>query len=142
MKALQKGGGALSQRDLADRLGISQNACWRRLRAMETSGIIEGKTVLLNRKALGKELVVFMMVKTRCHSREWLEKFRTHVASVPDIVDFYRIGGEYDYLIKIVTDDIRSFDLVYQRLIDKVELDSVTSSIAMETILENRPLSL
>ena len=60
----------------------------------------------------------------------------------PEIVDFYRIGGDYDYMLKIVTDDIESFDSVYQRLIDKVELDSVTSYIAMESILENRPIAL
>jgi Lrp/AsnC family transcriptional regulator len=64
------------------------------------------------------------------------------VSSIPDIVDFFRIGGDYDYLLKIVTSDMASYDAVYQRLIQKVELESVTSYFAMEAIEEQRPLPL
>ncbi|GGB11011.1 Lrp/AsnC family transcriptional regulator [Allosediminivita pacifica] len=142
LKALQRHGSGLTQRELAEVVGLSQNACWRRLNALEKSGVIEGRTVRINRRALGKNLVVFTMLRTRSHSREWLDTFRQHVTAIPEIVDFYRIGGDYDYMLKIVTDDIESFDGVYQRLIDKVELDSVTSYIAMESILENRPIAL
>ena len=142
LKALQRHGSGLTQRELAEVVGMSQNACWRRLNALEKSGVIEGRTVRINRRALGKNLVVFTMLRTRSHSREWLDTFRQHVTAIPEIVDFYRIGGDYDYMLKIVTDDIESFDSVYQRLIDKVELDSVTSYIAMESILENRPIAL
>ena len=142
LKALQRHGSGLTQRELAEVVGMSQNACWRRLNALEKSGVIEGRTVRINRRALGKNLVVFTMLRTRSHSREWLDTFRQHVTAIPEIVDFYRIGGDYDYMLKIVTDDIESFDGVYQRLIDKVELDSVTSYIAMESILENRPIAL
>ena len=142
LKALQRHGSGLTQRELAEVVGMSQNACWRRLNALEKSGVIEGHTVRINRRALGKNLVVFTMLRTRSHSREWLDTFRQHVTAIPEIVDFYRIGGDYDYMLKIVTDDIESFDSVYQRLIDKVELDSVTSYIAMESILENRPIAL
>lgn len=142
LKALQRHGSGLTQRELAEVVGMSQNACWRRLNALEKSGVIEGRTVRINRRALGKNLVVFTMLRTRSHSREWLDTFRQHVTAIPEIVDFYRIGGDYDYMLKIVTDDIESFDSVYQRLIDKVELASVTSYIAMESILENRPIAL
>ena len=142
LKALQRHGSGLTQRELAEVVGMSQNACWRRLNALEKSGVIEGRTVRINRRALGKNLVVFTMLRTRSHSRERLDTFRQHVTAIPEIVDFYRIGGDYDYMLKIVTDDIESFDSVYQRLIDKVELDSVTSYIAMESILENRPIAL
>lgn len=136
---LQRDGG-ISQRELADRVGLSQNACWRRLRQLEDRGVIAGRRVRLDRVALGKTLVVFTMLRTRRHSKEWLATFRTHVSQIPDIVDFHRIGGDYDYMIKIVTDDMASFDRVYQQLIDKIELDAVTSYFAMEAILEDRPL--
>ncbi|MBY4891944.1 Lrp/AsnC family transcriptional regulator [Rhodobacteraceae bacterium N5(2021)] len=130
----------LSQRDLADRVGLSQNACWRRLKQLEERGVIKGQRVLIDRRALGKTLVVFTLLRTRSHSKEWLTKFRRHVTAIPDIVDFYRIGGDYDYMIKIVTEDMESFDQVYQRLIDTIELDAVTSYFAMEGIIEDRPI--
>jgi Lrp/AsnC family transcriptional regulator len=131
---------ALSQRDLAQRIGLSQNACWRRLKALEEDGIIAGRTVRLDRHRVGLGLVVFVMIRTRHHSTEWLETFRKHVSSIPDITDFFRIGGDYDYLLKIVTHDMISYDAVYQKLISAVELESVTSYFAMEAIEEQRPL--
>ncbi|ESR27293.1 Lrp/AsnC family transcriptional regulator [Lutibaculum baratangense] len=131
---------ALSQRDLAARVGLSQNACWRRLKALEDAGVIRGRTVRLDRTKLGLGLVVFAMVRTRHHSAAWLKTFRTHVSTIPDVVDFFRIGGDYDYMLKIVTTDMASYDGVYQRLIGAVELESVTSYFAMEAIEEERPI--
>ena len=88
------------------------------------------------------DLVVFVMLRTRHHSAEWLDTFRRHVLTIPEVVDFHRIGGDYDYQLKVVTQDMGSYDRVYQRLISGVELDSVTSYFAMETIAEGRPLPL
>ncbi|KZM50633.1 Lrp/AsnC family transcriptional regulator [Labrenzia sp. OB1] len=130
---------AQSQRELADSIGLSQNACWRRLKALEAAGAIRNHTVLLNREKLGAGLVVIMMVRTRHHSSGWLGTFRDHVSSIPNVVDFYRIGGDYDYLIKVVTRDMTSYDAIYQRLISEVELENVTSYFAMEAIAEQRP---
>ncbi|MFD3189992.1 Lrp/AsnC family transcriptional regulator [Sedimentitalea sp. HM32M-2] len=141
LRALQLDAG-LSQRDLADRIGLSQNACWRRLRALTDAGILNGSTARIDRRKLGLDLVVFVMLRTRHHSTEWLRGFRRHVLTIPEVVDFHRIGGDYDYQLKVVTQDMASFDQVYQRLIEKVELDSVTSYFAMEAIAEGRPLPL
>ncbi|ETX27729.1 Lrp/AsnC family transcriptional regulator [Roseivivax isoporae] len=131
-----------SQRALADRIGMSQNACWRRLKALEASGVILGRTVTIDRARLGAGLVVFVMVKTRHHSARWLAQFRRHVSTIPDVIDFFRIGGEYDYLLKIITRDMASYDEVYKRLIAEVELETVTSFFAMEAIEEQRPIPL
>ncbi|MCK5747218.1 MAG: Lrp/AsnC family transcriptional regulator [Oricola sp.] len=133
---------AQSQRSLSDKVGLSQNACWRRLKALEASGVIKSRTVILDRNRLGAGLVVFSMVKTRHHSANWLKKFRNHVSAIPDVVDFYRIGGEYDYLLKIVTRDMSGYDEVYKRLIQDIELEAVTSYFAMEAIEEQRPIPL
>ncbi|HIP23316.1 MAG TPA: Lrp/AsnC family transcriptional regulator [Rhodobacteraceae bacterium] len=133
---------ALSQRDLAEKIGLSQNACWRRLKALRESGIIKGTTARLDREKLGLGLVVFVMIRTRHHSVDWLNTFRRHVSHLPEVVDFFRIGGDYDYMLKVVTQDMASYDSVYQRLIERVELDSVTSYFAMEAIEEQRPISL
>lgn len=132
----------LSQRELADRVGISQNACWRRLQALTTAGVLQGTTARLDREQLGLGLVVFVMLRTRHHSAEWLARFRSHVLTIPEVVDFHRIGGDYDYQLKVVTENMTSYDRVYQRLIEKVDLDSVTSYFAMEAIAEGRPLPL
>ena len=129
-----------SQRELAEKVGLSQNACWRRIRLMRERGLIRGQTVRLDAQALGCGLVVFAMIRTRSHSAEWLKKFRVHVSAIPDVVDFYRIGGDYDYMLKIVTRDMKSYDHVYQRLIEKLDLETVTSYFAMEAIAENRPI--
>lgn len=131
-----------SQRELAEKVGLSQNACWRRIRLMQERGLIRGQTVRLDAQALGYGLVVFAMIRTRSHSAEWLRKFRVHVASIPDVIDFYRIGGDYDYMLKIVTRDMKSYDHVYQRLIEKLDLETVTSYFAMEAIAENRPIPI
>lgn len=141
LRELQQDAG-LSQRDLADRVGVSQNACWRRLRALTDSGMLRGSTARIDRRALGLDLVVFVLLRTRHHSAGWLQTFRRHVLTIPEIVDFHRIGGDYDYLLKVVTEDMTSYDKVYQRLIEGVELDGVTSYFAMEAIAEGRPLPL
>ncbi len=141
LRELQKDAG-LSQRELADRVGLSQNACWRRLKSLTGSGLLKGATARVDRKRLGLGLAVFVMIRTRHHSTEWLNEFRRHVLTIPEVVDFHRIGGDYDYLLKVVTEDMGSYDKVYQRLIESVELDSVTSYFAMEAIAEGRPLPL
>ncbi len=133
---------SLSQRALADKVGLSQNACWRRLRALEDRGVIRGRTVLLDRAQLGADLVVFVMVKTRHHAAGWLTTFRQHVQAIPNVVDFFRIGGEYDYMLKIVAQDMADYDRCYKQLIDGIELETVTSLFAMEVIEEQRPIPL
>jgi Lrp/AsnC family transcriptional regulator len=141
LRAMQKNPD-LPQRELADQVGLSHNACWRRLKQLEHSGVIDGRRLVLRREMLGLDRVVFMMIRTRSHSSDWLRKFRAHVTSLPEVVDFYRIGGDYDYMLKIVTQDMASYDRVYQRLIGQLELDTVTSYFAMEAIAEDRPVHI
>ncbi len=141
LKSLQRDA-SLSQRELADQVGLSQNACWRRLQALNAAGILNGTTARIDRKLLDLDLVVFVMLRTRHHSKDWLTTFRRHVQTIPEVVDFFRIGGDYDYMLKVVTRDMSSYDKVYQRLIEAVELDAVTSYFAMESIVEGRPLPL
>lgn len=141
LRALQQDAN-LSQRELAEIVGLSQNACWRRLKALTDNKVLQGSTARVDRAKLGLDLVVFVMLRTRHHSADWLDHFRRHVLTIPEVVDFHRIGGDYDYQLKVVTQGMRSYDRVYQRLISGIELDSVTSYFAMETIAEGRPLPL
>jgi Lrp/AsnC family transcriptional regulator len=137
LRALQQDA-SLSQRELADKVGLSQNSCWRRLTRLREEGVITGQTVRLDMQAVGLDLTVFAMVRTRHHSAEWLEQFRKSVLSIDNVIDFFRIAGDYDYMIKIVARDMNDFDRVYQRLIKENELEAVTSYIAMETIADSR----
>ncbi|CDG41135.1 MULTISPECIES: Lrp/AsnC family transcriptional regulator [Asaia] len=139
VRALQQDS-SLSQRGLAEKVGLSQNACWRRLNALRVSGVIEGETVRLSQTAIGLGVTVFVMVRTRYHSREWLSQFREAVLAIPNIVDFHRLAGDYDYMLKVVAKDMNAFDRIYQMLISKVELDTVTSYLSMEAIADNRDM--
>ncbi|EFO29447.1 glutamate uptake regulatory protein [Roseibium sp. TrichSKD4] len=130
----------LSQRDLADKIGLSQNACWRRLKALDERRLIKNHTVRLDSAEVGLPLTVFMMVRTRHHSKEWLEQFRKEILAIANIIDFYRIAGDYDYMLKVAVKDMNAFDRVYQRIIEKVDLDTVTSYMTMEAIADARPL--
>ena len=137
LRALQQDS-SLSQRELAEKVGLSQNSCWRRLTRLREQKIIKGQTVRLDMTAVGLSLTVFVMVRTRHHSAEWLKTFRKLVLAIDDVIDFYRIAGDYDYMIKIVARDMNDFDQIYQRIISQTELETVTSYIAMEAIADGR----
>lgn len=129
-----------SQRELAETVGLSQNAYWRRLKALESAGIIQGYRARVAPEALGIAMLTFVMIRTRSHSVDWLQGFRAHIESIPEIVGFYRISGEYDYLLKIAARDMAHYDQIYQRIIRKPGLETVTSCFSMEAILDDRPL--
>lgn len=141
LRALQRDA-RLSQRDLAEQVGLSQNACWRRLKALYESGIVEGHTIRIDPARVGLNLTVFVMVRTRHHSKAWLERFRTEVTRIPNVIDFYRLAGDYDYMLKVAAEDMNAFDRIYQQLIEKVDLDTVTSYMTMEAIADARDLPI
>lgn len=133
---------SISQRDLAEWVGMSQNACWRRLQRLTASGIIRGTRTEIDLSMLGFDLTVFVMIRTRHHSKEWADNFRKHVERLPQVIDFYRIGGDWDYLIKVITKGMAGYDAFYQRLITDFDLATVTGFFSMEPIIENRAANL
>ena len=132
----------LSQRDVADRVGLSQNALWRRLKRLDELGFIQGSRTRLNATQLGLDLTVFVMIRTRNHSIEWAEDFRKHVGRIPEVAEMHRIGGEWDYMLKVVTRGMSGYDTVYRKLTAGFELDVVTGLFSMETMLDDRPLDV
>lgn len=141
IRALQRDA-SLSQRDLADQVGLSQSACWRRLKELRENGVISGQTIRVDAEKVGLGLTVFVMIRTKQHSRAWLSKFRRTITSIPNVIDFYRIAGDYDYMFKVMAKDMNDFDRVYQRIIEVLEVDTVTSHITMETIADQRDLPI
>lgn len=133
---------SLSNADLADRVGLSANACWRRTRRLEEQGIIRKRVALLSQDALNLKVTVFVGIKTNEHNDEWLERFANGVRAIPEVVEFYRMSGDTDYMLKIVAEDIDDYDRVYKKLISVVHLHDVSSSFAMERIKSSTALPL
>ncbi len=125
---------ALSVAQVAERVGLTATPCWRRIQNLEKSGVIRARVALLDAKKLNVGVTVFARVRTSRHDFEWLERFAAAVAEIDEVVEFYRMSGEIDYLMKIVVPDIESYDAVYKRLIKAADLADVSSSFAMEEI--------
>ena len=124
----------LSVAKVAERVGLSTTPCWRRIQNLEKSGVIRSRVALVDPEKLNVGTTVFVHVKTSHHNYDWLEKFAKAVADIDEVVEFYRMSGEIDYLLRIVVPDIASYDAVYKRLIKAADLSDVSSSFAMERI--------
>ncbi|MDA4846369.1 Lrp/AsnC family transcriptional regulator [Hoeflea poritis] len=132
--------GSLSIESLAEKVHLSRNACWRRLRALEERGVIRGRVALVDPEQIGCGLSVFIFIRTANHDPDWLEKFRTAVVSLPEITGVHRTSGELDYVLKARVADVKSYDRLYQRLIARVPLSDVTASFVMEDIKDTTAL--
>ena len=124
----------LSVADIADRVGLSSTPCWRRIQKLEKSGVIRKRVALLDRHRLNLGVDVFVAIKTNQHSAEWFESFSKAADDFPEVVEFYRMSGDIDYLMRVVVRDIAAYDEFYKRLIEQVDLYDVSSSFAMEQI--------
>jgi Lrp/AsnC family transcriptional regulator len=125
---------ALSINALAERVNLSPNASWRRVRLLEQDGYVLRRVALLDPDRLGVPATVFVSIRAAEHSEEWVARFATVVSDMPEVLEFYRMSGEVDYLLKLQVADIAHYDRVYRRLIQAVRLPSVTSAFAMETL--------
>ena len=125
---------SLSIAEISERIGLSQTPCWKRLRRLETSGILKKRVALIDPRALGLRLTVLLTVRTIHHDAEWLSTFAEGVAALPEVVGFWRLSGERDYLLKVLVRDMEDYDCFYKRLIRIAPLADVSSSFVMEEI--------
>lgn len=132
----------MSLNDISERVHLSRNACWNRVRQLEAQGVITRRVALLDREQLNLDLTVFIAVRTNQHTAEWLESFQAAVRDMPEITAIYRTTGETDYLLQAVVPSMKAYDVLYQRIIDKVELTDVSSSFVMEEIKRTTELPL
>ncbi|AOS98081.1 Leucine-responsive regulatory protein [Microbulbifer aggregans] len=133
---------SLSIEELAERVGLTKTPCWRRVQKLEKSGIIRRKVALLNAEILGLPVSVFAQVKTDQHTAEWADAFAAHIAKLPEVVDCYRMAGDYDYLLRIVVSDIAAYDRFYKELIRHVGISDIVSNFAMEQIKSTTELPI
>lgn len=119
---------------IADKAGLSQTPCWKRIQKLESSGVLTGRVALADPGRLGFGLTVFVGVEAPDHSAEWRESFAAAVAAIPEVMEVYRMAGEMDYLLRVAVADMAAFDGLYKRLTDAVAIKNVTSHFAMERL--------
>ena len=119
---------------IAEEIGVSLNTCWRRVKSLEETGILEGRVALIDNEKVGLPLTVFVSIRTDDHSKAWADSFDAAVRDIPEIVEFYRLAGDVDYILKMMVASVAHYDKVYQRLIERVRLSDVSASFAMEKL--------
>jgi Lrp/AsnC family transcriptional regulator len=141
LSILQQDSG-LAVADVARRVGLSVTPCWRRIQRLEEQGVIRRRVALLDGDRIGAGISVFVAVRTNEHNADWLKLFSDVVSAMPEVVEFYRMSGDIDYLLRVVVGDMRQYDAFYKKLISKVKLTDVSSSFAIEQIKYTTALPL
>jgi Lrp/AsnC family transcriptional regulator len=133
---------ALSVAEIGQRVGLSSTPCWKRLQRLEADGVIMRRVALIDPEKVGLGITVFVSVETGDHSQEWLAKFAQVVDAMPEVMEFYRMAGDVDYVLRVVVQDMQSYDTFYKKLIATVPLKNVTSRFAMERIKSTTALPI
>ncbi len=128
--------------ELAERVGISTSPCWRRVQKLQADGVIAARVALLDPKRVNVGVNVFVSVRTNQHRKDWADRFYRCVMTLPEVVGFYRMAGQVDYLLHIVVPDIGAYDAVYTRLIAQIDLYDVSAAFAMEVLKSTTALPL
>ncbi|MGE3868343.1 MAG: Lrp/AsnC family transcriptional regulator [Pseudorhodoplanes sp.] len=125
---------SLSVAEIGQRVGLSSTPCWKRNQKLEAEGVIQRRVALVDQDKIGLGLTVFVSVETGDHSQDWLARFADTVRAMPEVMEFYRMAGDVDYMLRVVVADMQSYDAFYKALIASVPLKNVTSRFAMERI--------
>lgn len=132
----------LAVTEIASRVGLSPTPCWRRIQRLEEAKFIRQRVALLDSVQLNVDVTAFIAVRTNQHNAAWLEKFENAVSDMTEVVDFFRLSGDIDYLLRVALPNIKAYDAFYKRLIAKVDLSDVSCMFAMETIKSTTKLPL
>lgn len=127
---------------LADLVNLSRNACWRRMKNLEASGVIARRVAILEPKAVGLGTTVFVIVRTNQHDEEWLKLFDSAVRELPEIVGAYRMSGDLDYILRVRIEGVNEYDAFYKRLIKRVPLSYISASFVMDEIKDTTELPI
>ncbi|MEO1694790.1 MAG: Lrp/AsnC family transcriptional regulator [Pseudomonadota bacterium] len=128
--------------EIGKEVGLSTTPCWRRIQKMEDLGVIRKRVALLDAPAVEAGVTVFVSIKTDQHNADWLDRFHEAVQGFPEVVEFYRMSGDVDYLLRVVVPDIAAYDNFYKRLIGRIDIAKVSSAFAMEQIKYTTALPL
>ncbi|MFK4508565.1 Lrp/AsnC family transcriptional regulator [Bradyrhizobium daqingense] len=125
---------SLSVAEIGDRVGLSSTPCWKRIQRLEADGVILKCVALVDQNKIGLGLSIFASVESSDHSDAWLKRFAAAVSAMPEVMEFYRMAGDVDYMLRVVIPDMPSYDVFYKKLIHTVPLKNVTSRFALEKI--------
>ncbi len=128
--------------EIAETVGLSTSPCWKRIAKLRETGIIKQQLSILDAAKLGFGLTAYVSIKTGEHSGAWLNEFSKTVTDMPEVMEFHRMAGDVDYMLKVIVADIDSFDKFYKRLIGSSAINEVTSRFSMEKIKETTELPL
>jgi Lrp/AsnC family transcriptional regulator len=133
---------SLSVAEIGSRVGLSSTPCWKRIQRLEADGVIQKRVALVDPNKIGLGITVFVSIETGDHSQEWLDRFAKTVGAMPEVMEFYRMAGDVDYMLRVVVADIQGYDTFYKKLIAAVPLKNVTSRFAMERIKSTTALPI
>src|SRR4051794_33533853 len=133
---------SLSVAEIGSRVGLSSTPCWKRIQRLEADGVITKRVALIAPEKIGLGITVFVSIETGDHSQDWLDRFAETVGAMPEVMEFYRMAGDVDYMLRVVVPDIAGYDTFYKKLIATVSLKNVTSRFAMEKIKSTTSLPI
>lgn len=135
--------GKLTTQEIADQINMSQSPCWRRINRLYEDGFIDRQASILNREKLAMDVVVFATVNLSAQGRNNLEEFEKNVQLFPEVIECYTMAGLWDYMLKIVTKDIRHYEIfIRERLMSLAHIGEVHSHIAVTEIKNTTELPL
>ena len=115
--ALLQGDASLSVAEIGNRVGLSSTPCWKRIQRLEADGVIQRRVALVDQDKIGLGITVFVSIETGDHSQDWLSRFADMVGAMPEVMEFYRMAGDVDYMLRVVVPDIQGYDAFYKKLI-------------------------
>lgn len=127
---------------LSEKVSLSRNACWRRVKALEEAGILRAKVALLDPKQLGLGLQAIVMIRALAHTSNWTQSFQDAVRYMPEIMGAYRTTGDLDYVLRVRVADIDAYDRFYKDLTARVDIADVSASFVMEEIKDTTALPI
>ncbi|HYJ44901.1 MAG TPA: Lrp/AsnC family transcriptional regulator [Xanthobacteraceae bacterium] len=133
---------SLSVAEIGNRVGLSSTPCWKRIQKLEAEGVIQKRVAVVDQAKIGLGITVYVSVETDDHSQDWIDRFAKVVGAMPEVMEFYRMAGDVDYMLRVVAPDIAGYDAFYKRLIATVPLKNVTSRFAMEKIKSTTALPI
>ena len=133
---------SLSVAEIGQRVGLSSTPCWKRIQRLEAEGVIQKRVAIVDQAKVGLGITVFVSVETDDHSESWLSNFASTVSAMPEVMEFYRMAGDVDYMLRVVVADMHAYDLFYKKLIASSPLKNVTSRFAMENIKSTTSLPI
>src|SRR5262249_42830388 len=122
---------SLSVAEIGQRVGLSSTPCWKRLQRLVAGGVMTRRVAIIDPEKIGLGVTVFVSIETGDHSQEWLRKFAEVVGAMPEVMEFYRMAGDVDYMLRVVVTDIAGYDAFYKKLITAGPRRKVTFRFAV-----------